>query len=235
MSSSAIRSAHRSFDPRVDPAFPLTSGRLERADLLRIARETLDSYAVRAKDFWEGTRDHDVSQNVAALLDNIRGTPPFAILDIGCGPGRDLKTFAGLGHKPIGIEGVKEFADHARHYSGCEVWEQDLLQLDLPPGRFDGIFANAVLFHVPAQELPRVLAELRATLKTDGVFFASNPHGHNEEGWRRGRYGTFLDHETWRGHVIDAGFAEIDHYYRPPGVPREEQPWLATVYRAVSR
>src|SRR2546426_3782311 len=50
-----------------------------------------------------------------------------------------------------------------RSQSGCEVWEQDFLRLELPPARFDGVFANAALFHVPCQELPRVLAQLRAT------------------------------------------------------------------------
>jgi len=29
-----------------------------------------------------------------------------------------------------------------------------------------------------------------------------------------------------------AGFSEIEHYYRPPGLPREQQPWLASVWRA---
>ena len=28
-----------------------------------------------------------------------------------------------------------------------------------------------------------------------------------------------------------AGFAEITHYYRPPGLPRAEQPWLASLWR----
>jgi hypothetical protein len=46
------------------------------------------------------------------------------------------------------------------------------------------VFANAVLFHVPSQELPRVLRELHASLKPGGVLFSSNPHGHNEEGWK---------------------------------------------------
>jgi len=57
----------------------------------------------------------------------------------------------------------------ARAYSGCEVWHQDFLSLDLPDRRFDGIFANAALFHVPGQELPRVLRELHAALKPGGV------------------------------------------------------------------
>ena len=76
-----------------------------------------------------------------------------------------------------------------------------------------------------------MLGELRAALKPGGVLFCSNPHGKNEEGWNRGRYGAFLDLETWRGHVVAAGYAELEHYYRPPGKPREEQPWLATVWR----
>jgi hypothetical protein len=84
---------------------------------------------------------------------------------------------------------------------------------------------------VPAQELPRVLGELRTTLKPRGVLFSSNPRGDNEEGWNRGRYGAYHDLETWRRFVIAAGFAELEHYYRPDGLPREQQPWLASVWR----
>src|SRR5579864_2186583 len=138
---------------------------LNRQDLQDIAAKTLDHYDQRAEDFWKGTRDHDVSQNIAALLRHIEAEPPFAILDLGCGPGRDLKAFTALGHRAVGLEGSRRFAAMAREHSGCEVWVQDLLALDLPAARFDGVFANAVLFHVPVQELPRVLGELRATLK----------------------------------------------------------------------
>ena len=200
-------------------------------DPMRIAELTLAHYEARADDFWEGTRDHDVSQNVAALLSSIEGTPPFAILDLGCGPGRDLKTFASEGHLAIGLEGAPRFAEMARTFSGCEVWQQDFLRLDLPEGRFDGIFANASLFHVPSADLPRVLRELRAALKPRGVLFSSNPHGQDEEGWNRGRYGVYHRPATWRAHGVAAGFLEIDHYFRPAGLPREQQPWLATVWR----
>ena len=59
-------------------------------DLAAITARTLSHYDERAEDFWEGTRDHDVQQNIEALLRHIRGTPPLQILDFGCGPGRDL-------------------------------------------------------------------------------------------------------------------------------------------------
>jgi SAM-dependent methyltransferase len=211
----------------------LPSGKkLDAGDLDAVARRTLDHYDRSAESFWRGTRDHDVSQNVEALLRHIEGDPPFTILDLGCGPGRDLKTFVDRGHVAIGLEGSARFAQMARAYSGCEVWLQDFLKLELPAGRFDGVFANASLFHVPAQALPHVLRELRATLKTRGVLFSSNPRGNNDEGWNQERYGAYWDLDTWRSYVCAAGFVELEHYYRPPGVPREQQPWLATVWRA---
>jgi SAM-dependent methyltransferase len=203
---------------------------LDSHDLKNVAGLTLEHYNTRAQDFWDGTRAHDVSQNIAALLQSIEGLPPFSILDFGCGPGRDLKTFQGLGHSAIGLEGSACFAQMARD-QGYEIWEQNFLNLDLPPNRFDGVFANASLFHVPSQELPRILAELHATLKPRGVLFSSNPRGRNEEGWNRGRYGAYHDLEAWRGFMQGAGFIELSHYYRPAGLPREQQAWLASVWR----
>lgn len=204
---------------------------LNPQQLQDITDRTLQYYDRSAEDFWEGTRDHDVSQNIHALLQRIEGEAPFTILDLGCGPGRDLKAFAALGHVAIGLEGASRFAEMARAYSGSEVWLQDLLKLELPVQRFDGVFANATLFHVPCQELPRVLRELHATLKPRGVLFASNPRGHNEEGWNRGRFGAYHDLDGWRRYLSAAGFTELAHYYRPAGRPREQQPWLATVWR----
>jgi SAM-dependent methyltransferase len=204
---------------------------LEPQDLDQIAAVTLAHYEQRAEEFRAGTRDHDVRQNIDSLLRHIEGEPPFTILDFGCGPGRDLKALAGLGHTAIGLEGAGEFAAMARADSGCEVWQQDFLKLDLPGNTFDGIFANASLFHVPSQELPRVLRQLHAALKPGGVLFSSNPHGNNEEGWNRGRYGAYHDLQAWRRFLSDAGFLELEHFYRPTGLPREQQPWLASVWR----
>ena len=205
--------------------------KLHPHDLDKISALTLAHYERRAEDFREGTRDHDVSQNVAALLAHIESEPPFTILDFGCGPGRDLKAFSSLGHVAIGLEGAARFVAMARADTACEVWQQDFLKLDLPDARFDGVFANAALFHVPCQELPRVLGQLRAALKPGGVLFSSNPHGGNDEGWNRGRYGAYHDLQAWRRWMSQAGFVELEHYYRPAGLPREQQPWLASAWR----
>jgi SAM-dependent methyltransferase len=200
-------------------------------ELTHTAAKTLAHYEHGAQAFWEGTKDHDVSQNIAALLQAIQAPAPYKLLDFGCGPGRDLKTFKDMGHQPTGLEGAAALAAMARAHSGCPVLEQNFLALDLPAAHFDGVFANAVLFHLPSQELPRVLGQLYATLKAGGVLFSSNPRGEGQEGWRGERYGSYHDWPTWQAYLLAAGFTEVLHYYRPVGLPREQQPWLASVWR----
>lgn len=202
-------------------------------DLDHLTAPTIAHYDVAAEAFREGTRDHDVSQNRAAFLAPIEGEPPFTILDFGCGPGRDLLYFKALGHTAVGLDGSARFVAMARGNAGCEVLHQDFIHLALPEGRFDGVFANASLFHVPSPALPRVLSAIHASLRPRGVLFSSNPRGPDQEGFSDDRHGCFWKLETWRSYVTKAGFEEIEHYYRPPGRPRHEQPWLASVWRRV--
>ena len=39
------------------------------------------------------------------------------------------------------------------------------------------------------------------------------------------------EHFSFRSDPHTSGFAEIGHYYRPPGRPCAQQPWLASVWR----
>jgi SAM-dependent methyltransferase len=207
---------------------PLTS-----SELAALTARTLAHYDANAESFAEGTRTHDVSQNYAALLGAIEAPPPFVLLDLGCGPGRDLAYFRSLGHEAVGLDGSSRFSEMARVATGCEVLNQDFLSLSLPAARFHGVFANASLFHVPSQELPRVLGQLWSALRPRGVLFCSNPRGEDTEGFNGERYGAFHTLETWSAVVGAAGFELITHYYRPAGKPRSEQPWLATVWRRI--
>ncbi len=148
------------------------------SELAEISARTLAHYDARAEDFREGTRDHDVSQNIAALLRHIAGEPPFAILDFGCGPGRDLQAFAALGHVAIGLEGAARFAAMARADSGCEVWQQDFLALDLPDGALRRRVRQRGAVPRPVARSCRACSrQLHATLKPGGVLFSSNPRG----------------------------------------------------------
>jgi len=191
---------------------------------------TISHYDKHAEDFWLGTKDHDVSQNIQAFLSALPKNKALDILDLGCGPGRDLLHFKSLGHQATGLDGSATFCKMAAEYSGCPTINQNFTQIQLADHQFDGVFANACLFHVPSNELPNVLKKLHACLREGGVLFSSNPRG-NAEGWQGDRYGHYIELEASQHFLEQAGFELLDHYYRPAGKPREQQPWLALVCR----
>ena len=201
---------------------------LSADQLAAIERTTVGHYDENAQSFWQGTRDHDVSQDYHKFLSQFAEGQRLDILDFGCGPGRDLTYFKSLGHRPVGVDGSPRFCEMACAYSGCPVLHQSFLSLQLPQQSFDGIFANASLFHVPSSQLPRVLTELHATLRAGGILFTSNPRG-SMEGWSGQRYGHFLEFESSKAYLESASFHVLEHYYRPAGMPRAQQPWLAIV------
>lgn len=202
-------------------------------DLKNIEEITFTDYGDRANVFWDRTKDHDVSQNYNAFLAPFEGRVGLDILDLGCGPGRDISYFKSLGHNPVGLDGTAEFCEMARDLTGCEVLEQSFNDLDLDENRFDGVFANASLFHVPSNNLDKVLSDLHFALKPDGILFTSNPRG-DTEGWQSpGRYGNFMQYEASLSFLERAGFKLVNHYYRPPNLPHAEQNWLAMVSRVL--
>ncbi|MFT7531122.1 MAG: SAM-dependent methyltransferase [Gammaproteobacteria bacterium] len=201
---------------------------LTEPDLEKIESLTIGHYDNNASAFFAGTIDHDVSQNYSKFFASLDSSRRLNILDFGCGPGRDLKYFSELGHNVTGLDGSLKFCEIARQYSGCNVLHQSFLKLTLPPQTFDGIFANASLFHIPAAKLISVLATLHEALQAKGILFMSNPRG-NSEGWSGQRYGNYMELNDIQQYLAVSGFTILDFYYRPSGVPIEQQPWLAVV------
>ena len=208
--------------------------RLTPKELNTIETATLAHYNDNADSFWEGTKDHDVTQNLEAFLAPFPEGKTLDILDFGCGPGRDVKYFRSLGHRSVGLDGSEVFCRMARQYTQCPIIHQSFLNLALPKQAFDGIFANASLFHVPSQELTGVLIGLHEALRPGGILFSSDPRG-NDEGWLGQRYGHYMELNTGLSYLEAAGFELLHHYYRPAGKPIHKQPWLAIVSRCLER
>ena len=208
---------------------------------------TIADYDAVAAAFDAGNKNHDVSQNIDALLGSIAagragdalggaaGTERPIIVDLGCAGGRDLIALTARGCEAWGVEGSPAFCELARRAApGCTVLEQDFVDMDLPAETFDGAFANASLFHVPSEALPDVLRRIFESLKPGGVFFASNAHGFGEdkEGWTDGRtpatrsWVCWLSEATWRRYCEAAGFTFLHSYYRG-----SSKAFLATVWR----
>ena len=174
--------------------------KISKDALDEIENLTLSHYEKNAESFWLGTRGHDVSQNIDTFLQALLNDKILDILDFECGPGRDICTFKSLGHRPTGLDGSKAFCQMAHQHSGCPILHQRFRKLELKEHTFDGIFANASLFHVPSQELSRVLGELHCALRPGGILFTSNPRG-SAEGWQGQRYGHYMEFEANKAYL----------------------------------
>lgn len=156
--------------------------------------------------------------------------PSSRILDLGCGPGRDLRLFTAAGHRPVGLEMNRSFVDMARRHG--EVVEgdiRDVAQL-FPPSSFAGVWAQASLVHLSAAEVERVLHDLRTLLVPGGHLYACVP-AIGTTGWRQEPDGRRW-YSVWPGRrfataVVEAGFQITDivdgiyvevHARRPTGV-----------------
>jgi SAM-dependent methyltransferase len=196
---------------------------------------TIAEYQLTAESFRVGTWEHDVSQNRNALTSAMPRVPG-RILDLGCGPGRDLVAFQALGHEVVGLDGTPAFVTMAQAAANCLVWEQNFLNLDLPAAYFDGIFANASLIHVPTAKMFGVLKNLHGALTDRGALVMSMMRGDYEGLLERpdgARYVAGWEYETLAPQVEAAGFEIVDRYYRPPGLPIEQQFWLVIVAQKI--
>ena len=98
---------------------------------------------------------------------------PSLIVDVGCGPGRDLQRFVAHGHVARGVELNPVFAAKARHHAPTV--ERDLREVGslLPAGFVDGVWAAASLVHLTQAEAGAVLAQFAALLRVGGRLFVS--------------------------------------------------------------
>jgi SAM-dependent methyltransferase len=197
---------------------------------------TIAEYQITAEDYRIGTWHHDVSQNRNALIAAMNKSKG-RILDLGCGPGRDLVVFQKMGYQVTGLDATPAFVEMSKQIAGCEVWHQSFLSLDLPTNTFDGIFANASLIHVPSAEMLRVLQHLNQALSKNGVLLMSMVRGDREGYSERPtgfRYVTGWEYETLKLKLEAAKFEIIDHYYRPQGTPIKECSWLVMIAQKIS-
>lgn len=154
-----------------------------------------------------------------------------AILDAGCGSGRDALCFARRSHRVTAFDATPSLVSLAERHLGQLV--QCLRFQDVNwHNQFDGIWACASLLHVPAAELAGVMRRLRNALRPRGILYASCKYGKGERE-HRGRRFTDLD-EPGLAALLEQtrGLEERDTWITSvlrPG--RESERWLNTLLR----
>ena len=140
--------------------------------------------------------------------------PPAArILDLGCGPGRDLRLFSDAGHTAIGVELNPHFVAMARHHG--EVVEADIRRIGelFAPRSFSGVWAQASLVHLSGEDIELLLLDLAMILEPAGRLYACVP-SFGETGWwdepDGRRWYTVWPRNSFVRAVETAGFAVDD-------------------------
>jgi SAM-dependent methyltransferase len=115
------------------------------------------------------------------------GLPP-AVVEVGCGPGRDMAWLEAHGAAVMGLDLSAGMLAQARMQARGPLVQADLRRLPLADGRIHGVWCNAALLHLPKAEAPPALAGLRRLLVPGGALLLTLQVGEGE-GWERGAYG----------------------------------------------
>ena len=168
-------------------------------------KQTLSYYEQNSDAFVSGTLAADMTdtqQRFATCLPE-----GGAVLDFGCGSGRDTKAFLEMGFSVDATDGSEEMCARASAYTGIPVKRMLFEELDVADA-YDGIWACASILHLPRTELLDVLEKIWVALKPGGVLYASFKYG-NSEGMRNGRHFTNFTEESLEEFWRDVPFLKI--------------------------
>ena len=157
-----------------------------------------------------------------------------AILDFGCGSGRDTKYFIDKGHQVDAVDGSIELCKLASEYTGIEVrhmYFQDLNEIE----KYDGIWACSSILHLNKADLKPVLGKMIVALKLDGIIYTSFKYG-DFEGERNGRYFTDFTAEAFEEFIKDFGEIRIVEVWISQDVRpgRGDEKWLNLILQKVA-
>ncbi len=191
---------------------------------------TIASYDKQAADFAARWFDLRLDRSLTAFGERLRRHPPARVLDLGCGPGRDVRFLSEMGFRALGLDRSAGMLGEARRRVEAPFVQADMRVLPFADGSFDGVWACASLLHVPRAEAPAVLAEIKRVLE----------HGHLFLAVKRGEGETWV--ETEHGPVFFAYYhpAEIEllvdraglrvlEQWESPDQAGREHPWFHLV------
>lgn len=170
----------------------------ETDDTLAFYRDNAATYAARER------------RPPAARLDAFMRQLPSgaAVLDLGCGGGHDSVAMLESGLDVTACDGSAELARAAEARIGRKVEIVRFQEIDWHD-RFDGIWAEASLLHVPRAELADVLARIRRALRPGGILHASFKAGETEGHDRFGRYFNYPSAKWLHARFEEAGWPQI--------------------------
>ena len=194
--------------------------------------KTIEYYNNNADKFIKDTQTVSMSDIQKSFLTKIPegGT----ILDLGCGSGRDSKSFIDAGYKVTSVDGSEKMCEATTTLTGIHAICSSFQDYN-PKEKFDGIWACASLLHLRPDEIKTVVAKMAESLKANGCFYMSFKLG-EYQGDRNNRYFTDLTEDTLKDLLKDINILLVDSFEITSDVRpgRENEKWLNAFYKKVS-
>ena len=190
---------------------------------------TLEAYNTRAATF-AGYMRVMAPNRVQVLA--LRGFHPSApTADIGCGSGRDTAWLLANGFPAVGYDASPAMLAEARNaFPQLDLRVAALPALEtVPDAAFDNLLCNAVLMHLPADQLARAAASFARVLRPGGRIVVSVRRSREPaEREGDGRLFTQIDHDTLEALLAGAGIALLEADEQPDEV-RTHINWLVAL------
>ena len=131
-----------------------------------------------------------------------------AILDLGCGSGRDSLDFYERGYDVTPLDGAEEMCRLAEVHTDLEVLCEKYEDMDFDDA-FEGVWAREAFIHVPKDEIAGVLQKVREALTRKGVFYTCVSEG-EFEGFSGELYYSDYEKEELEEILTDCGFKVLE-------------------------
>lgn len=138
-----------------------------------------DYYVKNALAYYNKTHTIDPTSFLTPFTENLKKKD--AVIDVGCGSGRDLRWLKFHGFAPTGIERSPALVELARSYSGCPVIEADYEKFDFSKIIAKGIIFSASLVHLPHEKVETVLSNSLKALQGSGYVYISLKEGRGKK------------------------------------------------------
>ena len=140
--------------------------------------ECYDRIAGRYAERWCATRLDAQLERFARLCD-----PGGRVLDLGCGPGRDIHHLGDLGFHAAGLDRSRGMLGEARARGCSRIARGDMRRLPFADSVFDGVWWTASMLHLPSGQVPIAVSEVSRVMRPGGALFVGVQAGAGE-GWR---------------------------------------------------
>lgn len=194
--------------------------------------DPIDYYNKNASLYFESTVELDMKETLDKFIEYL--PEGAAVLDLGCGSGRDSLYFIENGFDTTALDGAEELCELASIHIGQNVLHMQFSELDFTEV-FDGVWACASLLHLQTNEIDNVLNRVINALKPDGVLYMSFKHG-DYEGIRNGRYYTYYTTRSLKELIKGHKELEILELWNSQDVrtEREEESWMNVIVRKIN-